>query len=370
MSSNAYKPAPNIMRTLTTTAFAVLTLLVGSASAQTVQSTVLSDKIYKGSGTIDLLKDVSAANLNSYFGQNYRMLLLGADLNEDNAGNESKASVGIAIKQAQLSITTTQGNFTFNDFFTNTTSALKESGSKTAAPYYTMFGQGGSSQITGTGPVDISKFDDVMWFENINYTGDIVSAKLNVQFLDVGATKPSDKTSESFFDFSGGFEDFALFSKADAALLEAAAIGVAGAPAGITFAQSSQNVITALAAAEAAANNNNGGNGTGDTGGGSNTGGGTGGTGGDTGGSGGVVDSGGGTGGTGDTGGGSNTGGGTGGTGGTGNTGGDTGGTGDAGGGIGGPATPAAPAPPFLIAVLVGALLLWKNRRVESAGNA
>lgn len=209
-------------------------LLSSIVRSQEVQSTILSDKIRQGDGVIDLLKEIEGNTLATYFNQTGGLLLLGADLNEDASGNEGNSSVGVAIKTAQLSITTTAGDFTFTDFFTSTTSMLRESGAANTGQYYTMFGQGGSSQITGTGPVDISRFDDVMWFENISFQGQITSALLKVSLLNTPGSRRTD--AESFFDFSGGFEEFALFSAADAVLLEEAGIGMQQAPSGLNYA--------------------------------------------------------------------------------------------------------------------------------------
>jgi hypothetical protein len=174
------------------------------------------------------------------------LLLLGADVNENNSGNENRDSLGVAIKQAQLSITTSAGDFTFADFFTNTTASLRESGSKSFSDYFTLFGQAGSSQITGSSKMDISKLDDVLWFENIKYEGDIKSAKLSITFLPTPNSKPTE--AESFFDFSGGFEDFALLSAADAILIEKANIGAENAPKGLAF-NMKGSVIDAIAKA-------------------------------------------------------------------------------------------------------------------------
>lgn len=210
-------------------------VLPGRVHAQTIESRALTDKVHMGSGVIDLLKDISGGELSSYFAQEGNLLLLGVDLNEDLSGNETKDSIGIAIKNAQLAITTTAGSFSFTDFFTSTTAMLKESGSDVALERYTLFGDSGSSQITGAGSLDISKFDDVMWFENINYTGDILEAKLTVNFLDTGRDNRTSSSAETFFDWSDGFEDFAIFSAADAVLLEQASIGVAEAPSGVSY---------------------------------------------------------------------------------------------------------------------------------------
>lgn len=270
--------------------------------AQTIESLVLTDKIHKGSGVIDLLKDISGSDLSSYFTQEGNLLLLGVDLNEDLAGNEIQDSIGIAIKNAQLSITTTAGSFSFTDFFTSTTAMLKETGSDVALERYTLFGDVGSSQITGTGSLDISKFDDVMWFENINYTGDILDAKLTVNFLDTGRNNRTSSGAETFFDWSDGFEDFAIFSAADAVLLEQASIGVAEAPSSVTY-TTEGTVVQAIATAEST--------------GGANTSGAT---------------------------------------------------TGSSGDSI--PNTPAAPAPPFVIAALMGLLLIYKQRNLRAHDDA
>lgn len=230
---------------------ALLLPLVEPAPAQTVQSTAITDKLHNGAGVIDLLKNVSGGNLNKYFNETGKLLLLGVDVNEDSSGNESGKSLGVAIKNAQLAITTTDGNFTFKDFFTGTTSYLREAGVASTANFHTMFGQGGSSQIAGTGSLDISKFDDVMWFENVDFTGSVTGAKLTVNLLNTGSDHKTSTGSEAFFDFSGGFEDFALFNVADSILLEQANIGVAGAPSDIVFSASGTTAISAIAKASA-----------------------------------------------------------------------------------------------------------------------
>lgn len=295
--------------------FAIMALaLSGISQAQTVESRSLTDKLHRGSGVIDLLRNISGSELNSYFNETGKLLLLGVDVNENNSDNESSSSLGAAIKNAQLSISTTDGDFTFTDFFTSTSSMLRETGSNTAAAHNTLFGQAGSSQITGTGSFDISNFDDVMWFENINFTGDITSATLTVNLLDTGRNNTASNGSEKFFDFTGGFEDFALLSAADAILLENANIGMANAPADVVFASTGRTAVDAIAEATGGG----GGGGTGGGGGGGDTGGGT--------------------------------------------------GTGGGGGDVVTP--PAAPMPPFLAVVLMAALMLWKQRKFLRLQNA
>ncbi|MBB5350893.1 hypothetical protein HNR46_001127 [Haloferula luteola] len=220
--------------------------LLTAASAQDVTSRALTDAIYRGDGVINLLKDISGSALTSYFTQTGGLLLLGADVNESNSGNESRDSLGVAIKQVQLSITTTAGDFTFSDFFTNTTAQLRENGSSVSSDYYTLFGQAGSSNITGN--ANLGTFDDVMWLENVTFTGEILSANLQITLLDTPTKNATG--NESFFDFSGGFEDFALLSAADAAQIDDANIGVSAAPSDINFA-TTRSVGEAIAAATA-----------------------------------------------------------------------------------------------------------------------
>lgn len=236
----------HLSRSLRPLAAAVLLLLPSVSFAQDIVSRTLTDAIYSGDGVIDLLKDISGAQLQQYFTETGGLLLLGADVNEDNSGNESSTSLGIAIKQVQLSISTTAGDFTFSDFFTSTTAMLREAGSTTASEYYTMFGQGGSSTLTGAENFSLARFDDVMWLENVAITGTITGAQLHITFLET--PNKAATAAESFFDFSGGFEDFALLSTANAALLESANIGIAAAPSTVTYA-TADPVTTAIAAA-------------------------------------------------------------------------------------------------------------------------
>lgn len=207
---------------------------IPSAIAQQVPSTTLTDVIQRGDGVINLLKDVSGDSLSKYFNQNGGFLMLGADVNENQSGNETRDSLGVAIKQVQLSISTTNGDFTFGDFFTSTSALLREAGNTTAKEYHTLFGQAGSSTLTSsTTSFDLSRYDDVMWIENINFTGDILSASLRITLLQTPSQGAN--AAESFFDFSGGFEEFALLSAADAVLLESANLGTATLDPTVSF---------------------------------------------------------------------------------------------------------------------------------------
>ena len=221
-------------------------LLVGLLAAPSLKAqipTTLTDKIYKGNGSINLLTDVNAASLQQYLTSSGG-LLLGIDVNENEAGNETRDSLGLAIKQLELVIRTTAGTFSFNDFFTSTTAMIREAGAAGPTEFYTAFGRSGSSQITGgTDGFNLEQFDDVIRLRNVAFQGTLLSASLNVTFVTTADAKT--QGNETFFDFSGGFEDFALLSQRDAALLEAANLGVAAAPSGVTYAAAAPTVTLA-----------------------------------------------------------------------------------------------------------------------------
>jgi len=209
---------------------ALLALLLATTARAEIP-TVLTDTIKSGSGTIDVMQDVTATELEGALSSG--TLYLGVDINEDSSGLESSTSQGVAIKDLELVIQTTEGTFTFSTFYTNTTATILEAGSTQSAEYYTLFGQSGSSQITSsTSGFDLATFDDVIEIQGISYTGEILSAEINVTFLNT-ANKAGD--NEQFFDYSAGFEDFAILSATDAQTLDNANIGLADAPTTVTY---------------------------------------------------------------------------------------------------------------------------------------
>ena len=95
-----------------------------------------------------------------------------------------------------------------------------------------MFGSAGGSDITGsTSDFDLSTFDDVIILNDIEYEGEIIGATLSVTFLDTATSGEN----ETFFDYSAGFEEFAIISSSDAASLDGANIGLADAPDTIRY---------------------------------------------------------------------------------------------------------------------------------------
>jgi hypothetical protein len=203
--------------------FFIITLLVAVNVGAEIP-TVLTDTIKNGDGIIDIFKDATSTELEEYLQGG--SIYLGVDINEDASGIESSTSSGVAIKEMELIINTTEGDFTFTEFYTNTTALITEQGTSEAQEFYALFGSTGSNELTGgTTDLDISQFDDIIVLDDISFSGDITGASLSVTFLDTAAGGDN----ESFFDYSAGFEQFAILSSSDAELIEAANIGLGDA---------------------------------------------------------------------------------------------------------------------------------------------
>jgi len=211
----------------------VLVALIGIVAFSRANAeipTVLTDKVRQGEGLIDILTDVSGDDFATYLESG--TLYLGVDVNENAAGLETSLSSGVAIKEMELVIVTTAGDFSFTEFYTNTTAMIQEAGTTDAQEFHTLFGSTGSNELTSSSSgFDISSFDDVVEIQNIEFEGQILSAQLRVTFLDTAAVGDN----EDFFDYSNGFEELAILSSPDATLLETAAIGISEAPTALAY---------------------------------------------------------------------------------------------------------------------------------------
>ena len=206
--------------------------VVFSSAAHAEIPAILTDTVKGGGGSINVLQDVTTAELDAYLTSG--TMFLGVDLNEAADGLEKSTSQGVAIKDMELVLTTTEGTFSFTGYYTNTTAMIQETGTAEASEFNTLFGQTGSSQISSTVEgFDLSTFDDVIEIRDIDYTGEITGATINVSFLD---TDKKAGDNEGFFDYSAGFEDFAILGEADAQALDNANVGFADAPTTVTYA--------------------------------------------------------------------------------------------------------------------------------------
>ena len=189
---------------------------------------ILTNTISQGSGTLDLLADVTAETLQSYITDS-GSIFLGVDLNEAANGLESSTSAGIAIESAVLEIVTSDGSFSFSDLLTNTSADILNSAGTDA--YNTLFGTAGGSEIAGNS-TDFSDLDDVLKIQDVSFTGDIISATVRLEFVDPTGSG----ANEDFFDFSGGSEQFALVTEAQATAIDLKSYT---APEGVSFSASS-----------------------------------------------------------------------------------------------------------------------------------
>lgn len=194
---------------------------------------MLTEKISDGGGSINLLKDVNASDLQAYL-QKSGAAYLGVNLNEESRGKGSGDSVGAAIKGVELVLTTTTGTVSFKDFYTGCTAELRESGSKTAEKFQTLLGKASNgSESEKAKESGSSKFDDVLQIRNVQFTGTLLSAKLNVSFL-----KTDDRDgegNESFFNYSGGDKEFALLNEETAKEVKKQTASAVAAPSAVKF---------------------------------------------------------------------------------------------------------------------------------------
>lgn len=194
---------------------------------------VLTEKMSDGGGSINLLKDINASDLQAYL-QKGGSAYLGVNLNEESRGKGSGDSVGAAIKSVELVLTTTTGTVSFKDFYTGCTAELRESGSKTAEKFQTLLGKASKgSENEKSNESGSSKFDDVLQIRNVQFTGTLLSAKLEVSFL---KTEDHDgEGNESFFNYSGGDKEFALINESTAKEVKKQTASTAAAPSSGKF---------------------------------------------------------------------------------------------------------------------------------------
>jgi LruC domain-containing protein len=204
-----------------------------------MDSVQLADVIKSnGTGNINLFKDLTAAELESFRADNLGRLVFAVDVNEDASGTESSTSQGIALESVTLTVTYSDGSEVVIDSlddccFTETIALLAKSPSTSRELYYTLIGESGSSRITANNVIQ-ERFDSSLKidvstpFVNADTGVVATSAVLIVSLLD---TNTSLGDPEAFYDYSNGFEDLALLNVTDTAYLDDYAAGREEAPA-------------------------------------------------------------------------------------------------------------------------------------------
>lgn len=203
-------------------------LFVGlpQAGAQTLTSARLADVIRaNGRGDINLMMSqggvpISATQLEQYRQQNTdttlgferKYLSLGIDVNENNKGSETSNAQGITIASVSITVTRASGTTVYTTYRTRTQALIAPAGTTTRNRYYTALGESGSSRITGSNQIQ-NQFDSTLDLFVPDSLADVTAATLQIVLLDVNKTLGD---PESFYDYSGGFEDLALLTQQDA----------------------------------------------------------------------------------------------------------------------------------------------------------
>ena len=216
-------------------AIATLALMVTPAHAADVVSTRLKGVVDKGYGEINLLtagvqsRNLTMAQLEGFRRDNGGKLAFAVDVNEAANGLEKSASQGVAVEYARVEVTTAAGVVKFEQFSTQTQSSVARAGQTTRSLWYTLIGDAGSRQITGSSTSDVngSSFDATIRIPVSIDLSTATAARLVVKFLD---TNQQLGDPEDFYDYSNGFEDVAIITAADATYLDRLAPGRVEAP--------------------------------------------------------------------------------------------------------------------------------------------
>lgn len=193
-----------------------------------VQSVVLTDVVRStGVGNIDLLKDVTVAQIEEYRQNNSGYLAFAVDVNEAANGTEKADSQGVALKSVVLTATVAGINHTYSSFSTETKTLLAEGTGTTRVEHYTLLGDTGSNRITSGNSI-VDRFDSTIRLEVPESLAGATAVRLDVVFL---TTNVSLGDPEAFYDFTNGFEDLAILTYADAVYLDDLAPGREEAPA-------------------------------------------------------------------------------------------------------------------------------------------
>ena len=238
-------------RVLLITAAASLAFACPIAQGAPVSSTRLKGVIEKGLGDIDLLKasvqsrNLTMAQLEAFRQDNGGKLAFAVDVNEAASGSEKASSQGITVESARLEVTTSAGIVTFDQFSTQTQTSVSQVGQGSRSIHYTLIGDAGSRQITGSTSSDIdgSSFDATIRIPVAIDLSTASAARLVVKLLE---TNPALGDPEAYYDYSNGFEDVAIVTAADAALLDQLAPGQADAPLVLTTGTSTGDTVSTV----------------------------------------------------------------------------------------------------------------------------
>jgi hypothetical protein len=197
--------------------------LSSAAHATTLTSVHLTDKIgSNGRGNINLLTNVNKEQLEAFRRDNAtrettprHFLSFAVDVNEAAKGLEKSSTQAVTVQTATLTVVRPSGTKVYSDFMTRTSALLRPHGSTTRQKYYTLLGESGSSRISASNSFQ-NLFDSTLNIFVPDSLSDVTSATLEIRLLDVNKNVGE---PESFYDYSGGFEELALVVSTDASYL-------------------------------------------------------------------------------------------------------------------------------------------------------
>lgn len=204
-------------------------LLLGITPLYSIESLRLTDVIKSnGTGQINLLKDLSASQLEQYRMDNNGAIIIGIDINEAANGTEKSTTQAVTIKTLIFNIELDDGSsYTYQVFSTETQVTVAEVNSTERHTYYTALGDAGSNRITSSNSIQ-NIFDSTIKIDLPIDLSSAITAEINIILLD---TNVSLGDPEAFYDYSNGFEDLAILNQSDSLYLDQLAPGRDEAPA-------------------------------------------------------------------------------------------------------------------------------------------
>ncbi|MEN9384570.1 MAG: hypothetical protein RL323_1713 [Pseudomonadota bacterium] len=238
MNQNRLKSMFNLRQWLVAASVVLL-----PAAAFALDSVTFSDVIKSGSGVGDInlrtpKSQAAIPDLNQFissfsrgeFAAAVSAIAFGADINEAANGTEKAETQAVTVEFAWLEVADASGTRNFgkapsgtavvsgSSFFTETQAIVARKGSTQRATYYTLLGRSGSANITGANTVT-GAFDSTLKIAVPAGTSfsNVTKSILHVRLLDTNGTLGD---PEAFYDLSGGYEDVALLTEADATFLD------------------------------------------------------------------------------------------------------------------------------------------------------
>jgi len=201
-----------------------------------IDSRQLSDTMgSQCAGNINLLKDASAKELETYHIDNGGNLVVGFNVMEAKEGTETAQSQGVAVKDAVLNLTFSNGkqktySISNDACYTETYSVLAELNSAERKATYTLIGNDAGNRLNAKNAYQ-NTFDSTLKCrvpDALDGAVKVSAASLAVQFMqtDVNRGDP-----EAFYDCSKGGQRLALLNAADRKYIDQYQAGRQQAPA-------------------------------------------------------------------------------------------------------------------------------------------